>query len=120
MQASDVSKYLKDTVGHTDNLWLLIASVVFFPLAIAWAVWRLLGKGVDAFLSQALYNTKIKHFQDARIEMQKEAHKQQMMFEYQRYLAEREKRLQAYEKKLRNQAPPPETNVPSLEAPATK
>jgi hypothetical protein len=118
MQASDVSKYLKETASNTESLWLLIASVVFFPLAIAWALWRLLGKGVDAFLSQALYNTKIKYFQDAQIEMQKEAHKQQMMFEYQRYLAEREKRLQAYEKKLRNQTPPPETTAPALNAPA--
>jgi hypothetical protein len=118
MQASDVSKYLKDSASEPENLWLLFASVVFFPLVLAWAVWRLLNKGADAFLAQALYNTKLKHLQDTRIEVQKQAHKQQMMFEYQRYMAEREKRLQAYEKKLRNQVPPPETTAPALDAPA--
>ena len=118
MQASDVSKYLKDSASNPESLWLLFASVVFFPLVLAWAVWKLFNKGADAFLAQALYNTKLKHFQDARIETQKEAHKQQMMYEYQIYLAEREKRLQAYEKKLRSQAPPPETTAPALDAPA--
>jgi hypothetical protein len=119
MQASDIPKYLKDRASDSEGLFLLFASVVFFPLVIAWAVWKLFNKGASAFLSQAIYNTKIKHFQDARIEMQKEAHKQQMMFEYQQYLAEREKRLQAYEKKLRAQAPPPDTAAPALDAPAS-
>ena len=118
MQASDVNKYLKDTANDPESLWLIVASVVFFPLVLAWAVWKLFNKGADAFLAQALYNTKLKHFQDARIETLKEAHKQQMMFEYQQYLAEREKRLQAYEKKIRAQAPPPETTAPALDAPA--
>ena len=117
MQASDVSKYLKDSASDPQNLWLLFASVVFFPLVIAWAVWKLVNKGADAFLAQALYNTKLKYFQDARIEVQKEAHKQQMMFEYQQYMDAREKRLQAYEKKLRNQTPPPDTTAPALDAP---
>jgi len=118
MQASDVNKYLKDTANDPESLWLIVASVVFFPLVLAWAVWKLFNKGADAFLAQALYNTKLKHFQDARIETLKEAHKQQMMFEYQQYLVEREKRLQAYEKKIRAQAPPPETTAPALDAPA--
>jgi hypothetical protein len=118
MQASDITKYLKDTANDTEGLWLMLASVVFFPLVLAWAVWKLFNTGADAFLKQTIYNTKLKHFQDARIETQKEAHKQQMMFEYQIYLAEREKRLQAYERKLRNQAPPPDTTVPALDAPA--
>lgn len=118
MQASDITKYIKNTANDTDSLWLMLASVVFFPLVLAWAVWKLFNKGADAFLKQAIYNTKLKHFQDARIDMQKEAHKQQMMFEYQVYLAEREKRLQAYEKKLRNQTPPPDTTAPALDAPA--
>lgn len=78
MQASDVSKYLKDTASNTDNLWLLFASVVFFPLVMAWAVWKLLNRGAGAFLAQALYNDKLKFYQDARIEMQKQAHKQQI------------------------------------------
>jgi hypothetical protein len=119
MQASDIPKYLKDRASDSEGLLLLFASVVFFPLALAWAVWKLFNKGADAFLSQAMYNTKLKYFQDARIETQKEAHKQQMMFEYQQYLAEREKRLQAYEKKLRAQAPPPDTAAPALDAPAS-
>ena len=118
MQASDITKYIKNTANDTESLWLMLASVVFFPLVLAWAVWKLLNKGADAFLAQALYNTKLKYFQDARIETQKEAHKQQMMFEYQQYMAEREKRLQAYEKKLRNQTPPPDTTAPALDAPA--
>jgi hypothetical protein len=33
-------------------------------------------------------------------------------------MAEREKRLQAYEKKLRNQVPPADTAAPALAAPA--
>lgn len=118
MQASDFNKYLKDTASNPENLWLLFASVVFFPLALAWMVWKLFNKGAQAFLAQSIHNTKLKHFQDARNETLKEAHKQQMMFEYQQYLAEREKRLQAYEKKIRAQAPPPETIAPALDAPA--
>ena len=118
MQASDVSKYLKDTANSPESLWLMLASVVFFPLVIAWAVWKLLNKGAAAFLAQAIYNDKLKFYQDARIETQKQAHKQQMMQEYQAYLAQREKRLQAYEKKLRNQTPPADTAAPALAAPA--
>ena len=118
MQASDITKYLKDKANDTEGLWLTLAALVFFPLVLAWAVWKLFNKGADAFLSQALYNTKLKYFQDARIETAKEAHKQQMMFEYQQYLAEREKRLQAYEKKIKAQAPPPETIAPPPDAPA--
>jgi hypothetical protein len=118
MQASDIPKYLKERANDTEGLWLMIASVVFFPLVIAWAVWKLFNKGAAAFLSQAMYNTKLKYMQDARIETQKQAHKQQMMFEYQQYMAEREKRLQAYEKKIKALAPPPETIAPALDAPA--
>jgi len=118
MQPSDFNKYLKDTANSPESLWLLFASVVFFPLVLAWVVWKLFNKGADAFLAQALHNTKLKHFQDARIETLKEAHKQQMVFEYQQYMAEREKRLQAYEKKIRAQAPPPQTTAPALDAPA--
>jgi hypothetical protein len=118
MQASDIPKYLKARASDTEGLWLMIASVVFFPLALAWVVWRLFNKGAAAFLSQAMYNTKLKYMQDAHIETQKQAHKQQMMFEYQQYLAEREKRLQAYEKKIKALAPPPETTAPALDAPA--
>lgn len=118
MQASDVTKYLKDTANSPETLWLLFASVVFFPLVLAWFVWKLFNKGAQAFLSQSLHNTRLKHFQDTRIATLKEAHKQQMMFEYQQYLAEREKRLQAYEKKIKAQAPPPHTTAPALGAPA--
>ena len=119
MQASDFNKYLKDTATSPENLWLMFASVVFFPLVIAWAVWKLLSKGAAAFLAQAIHNNKLKFHQDARIETQKQAHKQLMMQEYQAYLAQREKRLQAYEKKIRNQAPPPDTTAPALSAPAS-
>ena len=118
MQASDFTKHLKDTANSPESLWLLFASVVFFPLVLAWFVWKLFNKGAQAFLSQSLHNTRLKHFQDTRIETLKEAHKQQMMFEYQQYLAEREKRLQAYEKKIRAQAPPQQTTAPALGAPA--
>ena len=119
MQASDINKYLKDTASSPETLWLLFASVVFFPLVIAWAIWKLLNKGAAAFLAQAIYNDKLKFHQNARIETHKQAHKQQMMQEYQAYLAQREKRLQAYEKKLRNQAPLPDTTAPALSAPAS-
>ena len=68
MQPSDFNKYLKDTANDPESLWLLFASVVFFPLVLAWVVWKLFNKGADAFLAQALHNTKLKHFQDARIE----------------------------------------------------
>ena len=118
MQASDFNKYLKDTANSPESLWLLFASVVFFPLVLAWFVWKLFNKGAQAFLSQSLHNTRLKYFQDTRIATLKEAHKQQMMFEYQQYLAEREKRLQAYEKKIRAQALPPQTTAPALGAPA--
>jgi hypothetical protein len=118
MQASDVSKYLKDTASSPESLWLMLASVVFFPLVIAWAVWTMLNKGASAFLAQAIHNDKLKFHQDARIETQKQAHKQQMMLEYQAYMAQREKRLQAYEKKLRNQTPPTDSTAPALDAPA--
>ena len=49
MQASDVNKYLKDTANDPESLWLIVASVVFFPLVLAWAVWKLFNKGADAF-----------------------------------------------------------------------
>ena len=42
---------------------------------------------------------------------------QKMQQEYQVYLVQREKRLQAYEKKIRASTPP-ETSVPALDAPA--
>ena len=118
MQAFDFNKYLKDTANNPETLWLLFASVVFFPLVLAWIVWKLFNKGAQAFLAQSLHNTKLKHMQDTRNETQKEAHKQQMMFEYQQYMAEREKRLQAYEKKIKAQASLPQTTAPALDAPA--
>ena len=41
MQASDFTKHLKDTANSPESLWLLFASVVFFPLVLAWFVWKL-------------------------------------------------------------------------------
>jgi hypothetical protein len=75
MQASDFTKHLKDTANSPESLWLLFASVVFFPLVLAWFVWKLFNKGAQAFLSQSLHNTRLKHFQDTRIATLKEAHK---------------------------------------------
>ena len=117
MQASDVSQYLKESSKDPENLWLIVAWVVFFPMVLAWALWRAVNNGAHAVLTQAVHNEKLKYMQVVRLETAREAHRQKMMFEYQQYMAAREKRLQAYEKKLRNQTPPPDTTAPALDAP---
>ena len=45
MQASDVSQYLKESSKDPENLWLIVAWVVFFPLVLAWALWRAINQG---------------------------------------------------------------------------
>ena len=118
MQASDVSQYLKESSKDPENLWLIVAWVVFFPLVLAWALWRAINQGAYAVLSQAAHNEKLKYMQVVRLENARETHRQQMMLEYQQYLADREKRLQAYEKKIRDQVPPPQTTAQLPDAPA--
>ena len=118
MQASDVSQYLKESSKDPENLWLIVAWVVFFPLVLAWALWRAVNNGAHAVLTQAVHNEKLKYMQVVRLETAREAHRQKMMFEYQQYLVEREKRLQAYEKKIRDQVPPPQTIAQLPDAPA--
>jgi hypothetical protein len=67
--------------------------------------------------AQAISNTREQMRYDNLVKEQQDRHMQKMQLEYQVYLAQREKRLQAYERKIRASTPP-ETSLPALDAPA--
>ncbi len=116
MNAQEFAKRLKDNASDTENLWLLVASVVFFPLMVAWVVWRLVNKGAEAFLTQAVSNAKQQFIYDNQVKEIQDRHQQQMKLEYKQYMAQREKRLLAFEKLKASQAT--DTSAPALDAPA--
>ena len=117
MTADEIAKQLKETASNPEEMWVYAAAVVFFPVALAMLLWRGLNKGFDAMWSQALSNTRQQLRYDNMVKEQQDQHMQKMQLEYQVYLAQREKRLQAYEKKIKASRPP-ETSVPALDATA--
>ena len=117
MTAEEFAKQLKETTSNPEEMWLYAAAVVFFPLALAMLLWRGMNKGFDAMWAQALSNGREQMRYDNMVKEQQDRHMQKMQQEYQVYLVQREKRLQAYEKKIRASTPP-ETSVPALDAPA--
>jgi hypothetical protein len=116
MTAEEFAKQLKETASNPEEMWIYAAAVVLFPLALAMLLWRGLNKGFNAMWAQAVSNTREQLRYDNMIKEQQDLHMQKMQKEYQVYLAQREKRLQAYEKKIRASTPP-ETSVPALDAP---
>ena len=101
MNAQEFTKLLKENASDSDNIWLLVACLAFFPLILAWMLWRLVNKGAEAFLTQAVSNAKQQFMYDNQVKEIQDRHQQQMKLEYKQYMAAREKRLQAYEEKLR-------------------
>jgi hypothetical protein len=117
MATFDFQKYLQSDTSENEDLWVWVAFVVFFPVVIFWYTGRLLTKGVEAANDQMATNARRQMIRDNHLEEDKALRRLQMQKEHQAYLAEREKRLQAYEQKLRA-APPPQTSLPAPDAPA--
>ena len=117
MATVDFKKYLQSDTSENEDLWVWFAFVVFFPLVVFWYTGRMVTKGIEAAHDQMATNARRQMIHDNHLEEQKALRRLQMQKEHQKYLADREKRLQAYEQKLRA-APPPQTNVPALDAPA--
>jgi len=117
MATVDFKKYLQSDTNENEDLWVWVAFVVFFPLVIFWYSGRMLTKGIEAAHDQMATNARRQMIRDNHLEEEKALRRLKMQKEHQAYLAEREKRLQAYEKQLR-EAPPPQTSVPALDAPA--
>jgi hypothetical protein len=118
MNAQEFTKLLKENASDSDNIWLLVACLAFFPLILAWMLWRLVNKGAEAFLTQAVSNAKQQFMYDNQVKEMQDRHQQQMKLEYKQYMAAREKRLQAYEKLKASQPAAPDTSAPALDAPA--
>ncbi len=117
MTADEIAKQLKETASNPEEMWVYAAAVVFFPVALAMLLWRGLNKGFEAMWSQAMSNSRQQLRYDNMVKEQQDQHMQKMQMEYQVYLAQREERLQAYEKKIKASTPP-ETSIPALDAPA--
>ncbi len=117
MATTDFKKYLQTDTAENDDLWYWVACLVFLPLVVFWYTGRVLTKGIEAAHDQMAINAKHRMIRDNKLEEEKGLRRAQMQKEHQAYLAEREKRLQAYEQQLRA-APPPQTSVPALDAPA--
>jgi hypothetical protein len=101
MATVDFKKYLQSDTSENENLWVWVAFVVFFPVVIFWYTGRMLTKGVEAANDQMATNARRKMIRDNHLEEEKGLRRLQMQKEHQAYLAEREKRLQAYEQQLR-------------------
>lgn len=109
MATIDFKKYLQTDTEQNEDLWVWFAFVVFFPLVIFWYTGRMLTKGVEAAHDQMATNARRQMIRDNHLEEEKGLRRLKMQKEHQAYLAEREKRLQAYEQQLRA-APPPQTS----------
>ena len=118
MNAQEFAKLLKDNASDTDNLLLWAAGLAFFPLMLAWMLWRLANKGAEAFLTQAVSNAKQQFIYENQVKEMQDRHQQQMKLDYKLYMEQREKRLQAYEKLKASQPAAPDTSAPALDAPA--
>ena len=101
MATVDFKKYLQSDTSENEDLWVWVAFVVFFPVVIFWYTGRMLTKGVEAANDQMATNARRKLIRDNHQEEEKGLRRLQMQKEHQAYLAEREKRLQAYEQQLR-------------------
>lgn len=106
MATFDFQKYLQSDTYENEDLWLCIAFVVFFPVVIFWYAGRLLTKGVEAANQQMATNARRQMIRDNQQVEQSAQRRLKMQKEHQIYLAEREKRLQAYEEKLRGASAP--------------
>jgi len=101
MATIDFKKYLQTDTAENENLWVWFAFVVFFPVVIFWYTGRLLTKGLEAANDQMATNARRQIMRDNQQVEQSAQRRLKMQKEHQIYLAEREKRLQAYEEKLR-------------------
>ncbi len=101
MATFDFQKYLQSDTSENENLWVWFAFVVFFPVVIFWYTGRMLTKGVEAANQQMASNARRQMILDNQLVEQSAQRRLKMQKEHQIYLAEREKRLQAYEEKLR-------------------
>ena len=117
MATIDFKKYLQTDTAENEDLWVWFAFVVFFPVVIFWYTGRMLTKGVEAANDQMATNARRQMMRNNQLEEDKALRRLQMQKEHQQYLAQREKRLQAYEQQLKA-APPPQTSLPAPDAPA--
>ena len=117
MASFDFQKYLQADTNENEELWVWFAVVVFFPVVIFWYTGRILTKGIEAAHDQMAINARRQMIRDNQQVEQHALRRIKMQKEHHMYLADREKRLQAYEEKLRA-APPPQTSAPALGAPA--
>ena len=117
MATIDFKKYLQSDTTENEDLWVWFAFLVFFPLVVFWYTGRLVTRGVEAAHDHMVTNARRQMIRDNHLEEEKALRRLKMQKEHQAYLAEREKRLQAYEQKLRA-APPPQTSLPAPDAPA--
>jgi uncharacterized membrane protein len=101
MATFDFQKYLQSDTSENEDLWVWFAFVVFFPVVIFWYTGRLLTKGVEAANDQMATNARRQMMRDNQQVEQSAQRRLKMQKEHQIYLAKREKRLQAYEEKLR-------------------
>jgi len=101
MATVDFKKYLQSDTTENENLWVWFAFIVFFPVVIFWYTGRMLTKGVEAANQQMATNARRQMISDNQQVEQSAQRRLKMQKEHQLYLAEREKRLQAYEAKLR-------------------
>lgn len=106
MATFDFQKYLQSDSSENEDLWVWVAFVVFFPVVIFWYTGRMLTKGFEAANTQMATNARRQMIRDNQQVEQSAQRRLKMQKEHQIYLAEREKRLQAYEEKLRD-APAP-------------
>jgi len=117
MATTDFKKFLQTDTAENEELWFWVACFVFFPVVVFWYSGRLLTKGIEAAHDQMQTNARHQMIRDNKLEEEKALRRLKMQKEHQAYLAEREKRLQAYEQQLRA-APPPQTSLPAPDAPA--
>jgi ABC-type multidrug transport system fused ATPase/permease subunit len=101
MATFDFQKYLQSDTSENEDLWVWFAFIVFFPLVIFWYTGRMLTKGVEAANDQMATNARRQMIRENHQVEQSAQRRLKMQKEHQIYLAEREKRLQAYEEKLR-------------------
>ena len=101
MATFDFQKFLQSDSTENEDLWVWAAFVVFFPVVIFWYTGRMLTKGVEAANDQMATNARRQMILDNQQVEQSAQRRLKMQKEHQIYLAEREKRLQAYEEKLR-------------------
>ena len=101
MATFDFQKYLQSDTSENEDLWVWFAFIVFFPLVIFWYTGRMLTKGVEAANDQMATNARRQMIRENHQVEESAQRRLKMQKEHQIYLAEREKRLQAYEEKLR-------------------